>query len=440
VRNGEVALAYQVIGGGPPDLVHVPPWISNLEIGWENPLYARFLRRLASFSRLVLVDRRGTGLSDRLSARDLPSLELLMEDLGLVLDAVGSERAVLFGGSDSGCLCALFAATYPERTLALIAYGSAARGTASDDYPWAWGHAQWDSYLSDLAAGWGSNEYAKETVEWLTPSLSSDQEQRRWWTRMQRLSASPSSMAAIERIWSEIDIRPILATIQVPTLILHRAGDPVEDLEAGRDMGRRIPGARFVELPGSDWPAWAGDQTAVLREIESFMRSIREAEAELDRVLATVLFTDIVGSTEKAADLGDHRWRELLHLHHTQMRALLSRFRGTEVDTAGDGLLATFDGPARAVKCAQAITEAVGALGLEIRAGVHTGEVELAGQNVRGIAVHIGARIASLAVPGEVLVSSTVKDLVAGSGLVFENRGAHSLKGVPGEWRIYAAS
>lgn len=274
----------------------------------------------------------------------------------------------------------------------------------------------------------------------MTPSLSGDQEQRRWWTRMQRLSASPSSMAAIERIWSEIDIRPILATIQVPTLILHRTGDPVEDLEAGRDMARRIPGARFVELPGSDWPAWAGDQAAVLQEIESFVRSIREAEAELDRVLATVLVTDIVGSTEKAADLGDHRWRELLHLHQMQSRALLSRFRGTEVDMAGDGLLATFDGPARAVKCAQAITETVRALGLEVRAGVHTGEVELAGQNVRGIAVHIGARIASLAGPGEVLVSSTVKDLVAGSGLVFENRGPHSLKGVPGEWLIYAAS
>jgi class 3 adenylate cyclase len=441
VRNGDIALAYQVIGTGPLDLVHVPtPWISNLEIAWENPLYARFLRKLASFSRLVLLDRRGTGLSDRLSPHDLPSAEVLMEDLTVVLDAVGSERTVLFGDSDSGCLCAIFAATHPERTAALITQGAAARGTASDDYPWQWSDERWDAYLSAVAMGWGTAEYAAETLAWLAPSLAGDAAQRRWWTRMQRLSASPSSMVAIERIWSQIDIRPILATIQVPTLVLHRTGDPVEDVRAGRDLARRIPGATFVELPGDQWPMFAGDQNAITREIETFVRGIREEEAELDRVLATVLMTDIVGSTERAAELGDRRWGELLEAHNSQVRALLSRYRGLETDTTGDGFVATFDGPARAVKCAAAIVDAVRSIGLEIRAGVHTGEIEVVDDDVRGLAVHIGARIAGMAGAGEVLVSSTVKDLVAGSGLVFEDRGAHSLKGVPDLWRVYGVA
>jgi class 3 adenylate cyclase len=439
-HNGDIALAYQVVGEGPLDLVYAPQWISNLEIVWENPLYSRFLKRLASFSRLVILDPRGTGLSDRLSPHDLPALEILMEDLGVVMDAVGFKRAVLFGGGDSGCLCAVFAATYPERTAALIVYGTAARGTATREYPWAWTTDQWDSYLTPLAAGWGSTEYAAETTAWLTPSLADDPGQRRWWARMQRLAASPNAMAAIERIWSEIDIRPILPSIQAPTLILHRTCDPVERIEAGRDLAQRIPGAKFVELPGEDWPPWAGDQAALLDEVESFVHGIREEEAQLDRVLATLLFTDIVGSTQRAAEIGDRRWRELLDSHHTAVRAILSRYRGREVDTAGDGFLATFDGPARAVRCAQVIAQAVRTLGLEIRAGVHTGEIELAGDDVRGIAVHVGSRVAALAGPGQVLVSSTVKDLVAGSGLVFEDRGVHELKGVPGEWRLYAVA
>jgi class 3 adenylate cyclase len=405
-----------------------------------QPLYARFLRRLASFSRLVLLDRRGTGLSDRLSPTDLPSLEVLMEDLTVVLDAVGAERTMLFGSSDSGCLCSLFAATYPERTSALIVQGAAARGTASADYPWAWNDEEWDAYLADLERGWGTAEYAAESFAWLAPSLIGDATQRRWWTRVQRLSASPSSMVAMERIWSQIDIRPILASIQAPTLVLHRTGDPVEDVAAGRDLARQIPGARFVELPGDDWPPWMGDQRALIGEIETFVRAIQREHAELDRVLATVLMTDIVESTERAADVGDRRWRGLLEAHYQQVRTLLSRYRGREVDTAGDGFLAIFDGPARAVRCAQAIAEAARTTGLEIRAGVHTGEVELIDNGVGGIAVHIGARIAAMAQAGEVLVSSTVRDLVAGSGLGFDDRGAHDLKGVPDAWRIYHAN
>jgi class 3 adenylate cyclase len=436
-HNGDIALAYQIVGAGPLDLVFAPQWISNLEIIWENPLYSRFLRRLASFSRLLILDPRGTGLSDRLSPHDLPPLEILMEDLAVVMDAAGSKRAVLFGCGDSGSLCAIFAATHPERTIALIAYGTAARGTVTRDYPWAWTTEKWDSYLSALAQGWGSAAYGAETAAWITPSLADDADQRRWWIRMQRLAASPNAMAAIERIWSEIDIRPILPSIHAPTLILHRTGDPVEEIEAGRDLAKRIPGARFVELAGDDWPPWAGDQTAVLDEVESFVQGAREEEAELDRVLATVLFTDIVGSTQRAAAIGDRRWRALLDAHNETVRAVLSRYRGREVDTARDGFLATFDGPARAVRCAQGIAQAVRTLGLEIRAGIHTGEIQLAGEDVRGIAVHIGSRVAALAGPGEVLVSSTVKDLVAGSGLVFEDRGVHELKGVPGEWRLY---
>jgi len=437
-HNGDTALAYQVVGDGPADLVYVPQWISNLEIVWEHPLYTRFLKRLASFSRLVILDPRGTGLSDRLSTHDLPPLEILMEDLGVVMDSAGSNRAVLFGGGDSGSLCAVFAATYPGRAAGLIVYGTAARGTAAADYPWAWTEAKWDTYLAALSAGWGSADYAAKTTAWLTPSLVNDAGQLRWWTRMQRLAASPNAIAAIERIWSEIDIRPILPSIQSPTLVLHRTGDPVEDVEAGRDLARHIPGAKFVELPGNDWPPWAGDQAAILAEVESFVSGIREEEAKLDRVLATVLFTDIVGSTRKAAEIGDYAWRGLLEAHNKAVRAILARYRGREVDTAGDGFLATFDGPARAVRCAQVIGEAVQALGLEIRAGVHTGEIELIGNDVRGIAVHIGSRVAALAGPGEVLVSSTVRDLVAGSGLVFEDRGSHELKGVPGEWRLFA--
>ena len=363
-----------------------------------------------------------------------------MEDLRVVIDSVEFKRPVLFGGSDAGCICALFAATHPDLTSALIVYGPEARGTASSDYPWAWTAEEWEVYLADMDAGWGTDEYTGRMFEWIMPSAKADPEQRRWWRTMQRLSATPSSMIAIERIWAELDIRPVLPTIQAPTLVLHRRGDPVERVEAGRDFAQRIPGARLVELAGDDWPVWAGDQRELFDSIESFLRGIREEEAELDRVLATVLFTDIVGSTEKATSVGDRAWRELVERHHTVVRAMLGRYRGIEQDVAGDGFFATFDGPARGVKCAQTIVDAVRPLELEVRAGIHTGEVGTMGEKASGIAVNVAARIAALAEPSEILVSQTVKDLVAGSGLRFHERGSRQLKGVEGAWHLYAVA
>ena len=437
-RDG-VSLAYQVVGRGKVDIVYAPPWLSNLELIWENPLFERFLSRLASFSRLIVMDSRGTGLSDRFSPADVPPPEVLMEDIAVVMDAAGVERAVVFGGSNSGSLCALFAATYPERVSALIVYGAEPRSRIGPDFPWAWTDQEWDDYLSALVAGWGSTEYSEQLVAWLTPSLAGDPAQRRWWERLQRLSASPNSIAGIERVWREIDIRPILPTIQAPTLILHRTGDPVEDVDAGRDFARGVPGARFIELPGDDWPAWAGDQGALLDEVEAFVEGTQQEAARLDRVLTSVMFTDIVGSTERAVTLGDQRWRELLEAHNLKVRALVSRYRGVERGTAGDGFLATFDGPARAVTCALAVAEAMHAIDLEVRSGVHTGECQISGNDLSGIAVHVGARVSALAGPGQVLVSSTVRDLVAGSGIEFVEHGRHTLKGVDGEWTLFEA-
>ncbi len=435
-REG-VALAYQVVGQGPVDIVYVPPWVSNLEVIWENPLYARFLGRLAAFARLIVVDPRGMGLSDRFAPADVPPLEVLMEDLGVVMDSAGVERAVLFGSGNSGSLNALFAATHPDRTLALIVFGAEARGRHAPDYPWAWSDEEWDSYLAGIAHGWGTSEYVDELVGWITPSLAGDAVQRRWWGRLQRLSASPNSVAAVEKVWREIDVRPILSAIQAPTLVLHRTNDPIEDVAAGRDFAAGVPGAQFVEVPGADWPAWAGDQALIAGHVEAFVQGIQREAARLDRVLTTVMFTDIVGSTERATAIGDERWRALLGAHHAKVRALVSRYRGAERDTNGDGFLATFDGPARAVLCARAIADAMDPIDLEIRAGVHTGECHIDGNQLTGIAVHIGARVAALAGPGRVLVSGTVKDLVAGSGIEFTERGRHALKGVDGEWTLY---
>jgi class 3 adenylate cyclase len=436
-RNGDVALAYQVLGDGPINIAFLPGFIGNLDLMWEFPPFARFLRRLASFSRLIVMDRRGSGLSDRLSPRDLPSLEVLMDDLHVVLDEVGSDRTGLFGFSDAGCLCALFAATYPERTSALALYDTAVSGAVSDDFRWQWSEEMWTSYMQDMASGWGTRAYAEKVVPWFCPSLAGDEQAISWWARYMRQAASPNSAVAIERMWHEIDVRPVLPSIRVPTLVIHRVDDAIENVEAGRDMAERIPGARFVELPGGDNAPWAGDQDAVLDEIEEFFTGVRRGP-QVDRVLATVLFTDIVGSTERAAALGDAAWNDLLEAHHARIRSQLGMFRGIEVDTAGDGFLATFDGPARAVRCAQAISTAVRELGLEVRAGVHTGEIEFADDDVRGIAVHIGSRVMSLAGPSEILVSRTVKDLVAGSGLQFTDRGVRTLKGIPDEWQVYA--
>jgi pimeloyl-ACP methyl ester carboxylesterase len=437
-RSGDVNIAYQVVGEGPRDLVYVPGWVSNVELMWEEPAMAHFLERLASFSRLILFDKRGTGLSDRVSNDELPTLEQRIDDVRSVLEAVGSERAALFGHSEGGNMCLLFAATYPERTTALITLGSfAKRRDPDDDYPWAPDAEAREATVVDVERNWG--RLRPQDAEYYAPSRAADEAFVRNLEQYFRRSASPGAAAALLRMNSYIDVREVLPTIRVPTLVLHRTGDHDVNVAEGRYLASKIAGAKFVELAGDDHWIAAGDTDAVADEIEEFLTGTRPVP-ELDRVLATVLFTDIVGSTERAAAIGDRRWRELLSSHDATVRRELERFRGREVDTAGDGFLATFDGPARAVSCAISAGAAVRELGVEIRAGIHTGECELDGPKIRGIAVHTGARIASLAGPGEVLVSQTVKDLVSGSGLQFEDRGVHELKGVPGEWRVYAAA
>jgi class 3 adenylate cyclase len=431
-KSGDVHIAYQVVGDGPIDLVVVAGFVTHLEDLWEDPRFAGFLQRLASFSRLILFDKRGTGMSDRVPDAALPTLEQRMDDVRAVMDAAGSERAALLGWSEGGPMSVLFAATYPQRTVALILYGSYARRLWAQDYPWGPTAEERQRYYEALETRWGSTEL----VKYFAPTIARDEHQSRRFASEMRRAASPGAALALARMAAEIDIRDVLPTVNVPTLVLHRTGDPSCPVEGGRYLAERIPGARLTELPGDDHPPGVGDTDSVVFGIEEFLTGSHQV-VEPDRVLATVLFTDIVGSTERAAAIGDQQWRALLGEHHTTVRRELGRFRGREIHTAGDGFLATFDGPARAARCAVAITRAVRPLGLEVRAGVHTGEVEVMDDDIGGIAVHIGARVAAVASPGEVLVSSTVRDLVAGSGLDFEDRGAHSLKGVPGEWRLF---
>jgi pimeloyl-ACP methyl ester carboxylesterase len=433
-RSGDVNVAYQVMGEGAPDLVYVPGWVSNLELNWEEPGYARFLHRLASFARLTVFDKRGTGLSDRVPVDRLPTLEERMDDVRAVMDAAGSERATLFGVSEGGPMCALFAATYPERTASLVIYGSYARRSPAADYPWGRSGEEQDAFLGEIETGWGGPVALAPRA----PTAMKDESFVRWWSAYLRQSASPQAVLALTRMNYEVDVRNVLPSINVPTLVIHRTGDLIMQTEEARYMAERIPGGRLVLLPGDDHLPWVGDQDAILDEIQEFVTGARPVH-EPDRVLATVLFTDIVRSTERAAELGDRAWRDLLGRHHALVRQVLTQHRGREVDTAGDGFLATFDGPARAVRCAQRICETLRDLGLEIRAGIHTGEVERMGEGISGIGVHIAARVMGEARPGEVLVSSTVKDLVAGSGISFEDRGTGPLKGVPGEWRLFAA-
>jgi pimeloyl-ACP methyl ester carboxylesterase len=430
-RSGDVNIAYQVLGEGPRDLVLVPGWVSNIEVYWEEPALARFLRRLASFSRLILFDKRGTGLSDRVA--DMPSLEVRMDDVRAVMDAVGSKQAALLGTSEGGAMCALFAATYPARTSALIMAGSFPSRKRAPDYPWAPSDEETRAWIDQIQREWGG----PVGLDVRAPSAAGDVRFRQWWARLLRMSASPTAAAALTQMNAEIDIRHILPAIRVPTLILHSVGDRAFDIAVSRYMADRIPQARFVQLPGADHLVWLSDAEPILGEIEEFLTGARHS-LEPDRVLATALFTDIVGATEEAASLGDRRWHDLLDSHHGLVRRELTRFRGREINTAGDGFFAAFDGPARAIRCACAISDGVQSLGLKVRAGLHTGECEVMGDEIGGIVVHIGARIAALAGPGEVLVSSTVKDLVAGSGLSFQDRGAKPLKGVPGEWRLYS--
>jgi len=432
-RSGEVNIAYQVAGKGELDLVLVLGWVSNVELAWEEPNLRRFLEHLASFSRLILFDKRGTGLSDRVPENQLPTLEQRMDDVRAVMDAARSDRAALFGISEGGPMCILFAATYPERTVALVTCGTYARRIWSADYPWAPKPEERQQFFDAIEHEWGR----ELGLDSLAPSVQDDPAIRRWLETYVRRSASPGAALALARMNTQIDVRQVLPTVNVPALILHRTGDKDSKVEEGRYIADHIPGARFMELPGEDHFPWIGDQDSVLDEVEEFLTGVRRAP-EPDRVLATVLFTDIVGSTEFAHRLGDRAWTDLLARHHDLVRTQLDRFRGREIDTAGDGFLAGFDGPARAIRCAVAIREALGTLGIDIRAGLHTGEVEVMGDTLAGVAVHTGARVAGLAGAGEVLVSSTVKDLVAGSGIEFEDRGTRQLKGVPGEWRLFA--
>jgi class 3 adenylate cyclase len=430
-QSGDISIAYRVIGEGTLDVVLLKGAFTHLEHMLLEPRSVRFDQRLASFARLITFDKRGTGLSDRAVA--IPTLEQRMDDVRAVMDAVGSERAALIGVSEGGPMSMLFAATYPERTVALVLFGTFARSSWAEDYPWGRRYEEREAQMARMRSAWGTGM----SIERYAPSLAGDSALRQWWAALERTSVSPGALVALTRMNAEIDARHVLDAIRVPTLVMHRAGDRAIAVQHGRYIAERIPGAKYIELPGEDHVPIAGDTDRVLDEIEEFLTGLRH-RADHDRVLATVLFTDVVRATEQAVALGDRRWRELLDRHHAMVRRELVAFRGREIDTAGDGFLAAFDGPARAIRAAQAITDKVKLMGLDVRAGLHTGECEVVGDKLAGIAVHIGARVAGLAGPGDVLVSSTVKDLVAGSGLEFEDRGTHTLKGVPGTWRLYA--
>jgi len=428
--NGDVALAYQVIGDGPIDIVYLQGYCSNIDMNWESPHLARFLRGLAGLGRLIPTDRRGWGCSDRFSPTDVPPFETMTDDLQTVLDVVGSERAVIFSSFENTSLVMLFAATHPERCAALVLVDPWITWMATDETALGWDEQEWGREMDRIRADWG-------TSRWFQMQDAAEQD---WHVRYQRASITPGSAIAEFSTHKWTDVRAILPMIQVPALVL--SSGPDEDyLQNGRYAAGHIPGARLVEVerPADEihWPHWYGRAPAILDETRRFLADLREEEASFDRVLATVLFTDVVGSTDKACELGDARWKALLERQNATVRAMLARYRGTEIKTMGDGFLATFDGPARAVKCARAVCEAVRPLGLEVRAGCHTGEIELMGADMGGIAVHIGARVGALAGPSEVLVSSTVKDLVAGSGLAFEDRGEHELKGIPDSWHLY---
>jgi class 3 adenylate cyclase len=430
-RSGDVDIAYRVVGDGPVDLVYVEGSYTHLEVEWDFPPLRRYFERLASFTRLVLFDKRGMGMSDRVPGAT--TLEERMDDIRAVMDAVGSERAAVLGESEGGPLGMLFAAAHPERTVALILLGAEVRERKDEDWPW--GEAteeEFEAAMATLADRWGQGR----GFQYLFPSVGDVEWGRKALGRLQQHAGTPASLEAFSRMAFGIDVRHVAPTINVPTLILHAVEDRICHVENARFLARAIPGAKYVELPGGDHvPVFDPDRA--IAEIRELLTGTRETSTP-DRMLATVLFTDIVGSTSRAAELGDRRWRDLVEQHHTAVRRQLARFDGQEVDTAGDGFFATFDGPARAIRCARAIVEALKPLDLEVRAGLHTGEVEVAAGKVAGIAVNIGARIASLADAGEVLVSSTVRDLVAGSGLEFDDRGATKLKGVPSEWRLFA--
>lgn len=432
-RSGDVDVAYHVVGEGPVDIVYVQGASSHLGVLWELPAYRRFCELLGDFARVILFDKRGMGMSDRVPGAT--PLEVRMDDIGAVMDAVGSDSAALIGASEGGPLSMLFAAAHPERTNALILMGAEVRERKDDEWPW--GEAtveEFEASMASLSDRWGNP--SNRAIEYFAPSQEATPWISEWSARLQANANTPSGAEAFMRMAFDIDVRHVAPSIRIPTLILHSEGDRVCHVENGRFLAREIPGARYVELPGSDHLPWF-DPDPVIGEIREFLTGYR-VPVTSDRVLATVLFTDVVGSTNKAAELGDKRWRELLESHNAVVRDQLVRYRGVEVNTAGDGFLATFDGPARAIRCAQEIGRRTRPLGIDVRAGVHTGEVERVGDDIAGIAVHIGARIADQAGPGEVMTSGTVRDLVAGSGLNFEDQGVRELRGVPGEWRTFA--
>lgn len=430
-RNGDVHIAYQVVGEGDRDLVVVPGYVTHLDYFWDERHLARFNRKLASFTRLIMFDKRGTGLSDPVD--EVPTLEQRMDDVRAVMDDAKSDKATLFGISEGAPMSILFAATHPDRCEALILHGGMARSTWAEDYPWAAPAEALREALEMMEGAYGTGD----DIEVFAPSLADDPEAKEWWGRFERSAASPKMFMQIFEMFLDVDVRHVLPAIHIPTLLIHRKGDPVVNVRAARWLTEQIEGSRLVELPGIDHLPWSGDADSVTDEIQEFLTGVRGAR-EADRILATVMFTDIVTSSERAALLGDKQWRNLLEAHDTGVRKDIDRFGGRTIKSTGDGVLATFDGPARAVRAGQAIVETVRRVGLEARVGLHCGEVEVIGEDIGGIAVHIAARVSALAGTGEVLVSGTIKDLVAGSGLQFDDRGAQELKGIPDQWRIFA--
>jgi class 3 adenylate cyclase len=433
-RAGAVSIAYQVVGDGPFDIVFVPGFISHVELIWEMPAAVHLIQRMSSFARLIMFDKRGTGLSDPVVG--FPTLEERMDDVRAVMAAAGSTGAALLGMSEGVPMAILFAATYPELTSSLVLYGGMARATWAEDYPWATPAEALLTSSREMAP----YLYEGAMVEVMAPSWADDPRAVETFARLLRYGASPAMLEQSFRMFLDTDVRAVLPSVAVPTVVLHRRGDRAVNRRGAEWMAGQIPGARYVELPGIDHALWAGDGDAVMDEIEEFLTGVRGG-AEVDRVLATIMFTDIVGSTSRAAALGDRKWHDLLDAQNAVVRRELARFRGHEVKSLGDGTMARFDGPARAIRCGVAMTDAVRPLGLEVRVGLHTGEVEVIDDDdVGGIAVHIAARVGTLAGPGEVLVSGTVKDLVAGSGMTFTDRGEHELKGVPDRWQLFAVT
>jgi class 3 adenylate cyclase len=432
--SGDLHIAYQAFGHGPFDLLYAPGFISHVEMNWELPYWRNIFQRLSRFCRVIIFDKRGTGLSDRVGA--WPTFEERMDDIRAVMDAVGSERAALWGISEGGPMCMLFAALYPERTRALVLRGTGPRLVTGPDWPWGWSAESAAPMLDAAEQNWGSGT----VLSYFVQGLADDQRGQEVTGRFERFAASPGAARQLLEMNFEVDVRNILSTISVPTLVLHRAGDYIVPVEAGRYTAENIPNASFVELPGDfHLSARPGDEEEAMDVVEQFLTGTR-TDHEIDRVLTTILFTDIVGSTERAAALGDHAWRELLDLHDRTTRREIERFQGREVKALGDGFLAAFDGPGRAVRCASAITAEARRIGIEVRCGLHSGECEVRGNDLAGIAVHIGARIGGLAQPGEILVSTTVRDLVIGSGISFHDRGIHSLKGLPDPWQLYSVT